>query len=76
MLAIRHIYISPGHNYRGHHGQARQAAFSPFGLQDHRHAAGAETQTQTAPVTERRFHFRPSVWCTSWRSATAIAKQM
>ena len=22
MTAIRHIYISPGHNYRGHHGQA------------------------------------------------------
>lgn len=22
MPAIRHIYISPGHNYRGHHGQA------------------------------------------------------
>ena len=22
MPAIRHIYISPGHNYRGHHGQS------------------------------------------------------
>ena len=21
MVAIRHIYVSPGHNYRGHHGQ-------------------------------------------------------
>lgn len=22
MLTVRHIFISPGHNYRGHHGQA------------------------------------------------------
>lgn len=22
MIQIRHLYISPGHNYRGHHGQA------------------------------------------------------
>ena len=22
MICIRHIYTSPGHNYRGHHGKA------------------------------------------------------
>ncbi len=41
---------------RGHHRQAGQAAFGAFGLQDHRHAAGAEAQPQPAPVAEAAVH--------------------